>query len=266
MPPAVFGKKQPPPARQAERKKTESRALSRFSAVLAPTAKTQRKDRFCTSLLYVFLFGSEVKRPCLSLCTPGLVRGLPPILHCKGPCPSIRRIGVRPQKCDLDFTQAIVRALNKFNVEDSCTSPALLKATIGEAIGLNGDSDEVDMLQRKIHSLNRKMLDLVKENVQDGADIENHKDEFKELSEPIEQLKIRIKTIPECESADGDANDRLEQIQQTIQDREKRKFQYDDAIVRQMIACSKGFSDGKLEILFGGGYVVEECLTPSSNC
>lgn len=141
-----------------------------------------------------------------------------------------------------------------------------MKATIGEAIGLNGGSDEVDMLQRKIDSLNRKMLDLVNESVQDGGDIESHEDEFKELSETIEQLKSRIKTIQECENADGDVNDRLEQIQQVIQDREKRKFQYDDAIVRQMIECIKVFSDGKLEIIFGGGYVVEECLMPSNDC
>lgn len=165
-----------------------------------------------------------------------------------------------------ELQEAIVRALNKFNAEDSCTYIALMKATIGEAIGLNGGSDEVDMLQRKIDSLNRKMLDLVNESVQDGGDIESHEDEFKELSETIEQLKSRIKTIQECENADGDVNDRLEQIQQVIQDREKRKFQYDDAIVRQMIECIKVFSDGKLEIIFGGGYVVEECLMPSNDC
>lgn len=165
-----------------------------------------------------------------------------------------------------ELQDAIVRALNKFNAEDSYTYIALMKATIGEAIGLNGGTDEVDMLQRKIDSLNRKMLALVNESVQDGGDIESHEDEFKELSETIEQLKSRIKTIQECESADGDANNRLEQIQQVIRDREKRKFQYDDAIVRQMIECIKVFSDGKLEITFGGGYIVEEQLVPSRDC
>lgn len=38
-------------------------------------------------------------------------------------------------------------------------------------------------------------------------------------------------------------------------------FQYDDSIVRQMIECIKVYPDGKLEIIFGGGYIVEESIT-----
>ena len=48
--------------------------------------------------------------------------------------------------------KAIVRALNKFNAEDKFTYLTLMKATIGEAIGLNGGSDEIDLLERKMES------------------------------------------------------------------------------------------------------------------
>lgn len=158
---------------------------------------------------------------------------------------------------------AIVRALNKFNAEDTSTYLALMKATIGDAIGLNGGSEEVDLLQRKIDALNRKMLELINESVQGGDDIESHEDEFKEISETIELLKGRIKTIQELANSDGSPNDRLEQIQQVITDREQNKFQYDDSIVRQMIECIKIYPNGKLEIIFGGGYIVEENLITS---
>ena len=44
--------------------------------------------------------------------------------------------------------EAIVRAVNKFNEQDTATYKALMRATISEALGLNGDPEEVDMLER----------------------------------------------------------------------------------------------------------------------
>ena len=41
---------------------------------------------------------------------------------------------------------AIVRAVNRFNAEDEATYLALMRSTIGEAIGLNGGSDEIDLV------------------------------------------------------------------------------------------------------------------------
>ncbi len=35
-------------------------------------------------------------------------------------------------------------------------------------------------------------------------------------------------------------------------------MEYDDSIVRQMVECIKAYPGGKLEIIFGGGYLVEE--------
>ena len=34
----------------------------------------------------------------------------------------------------------------------------------------------------------------------------------------------------------------------------------DDSIVRQMVECIKAYPGGKLEIIFGGGYLVEESV------
>ena len=83
----------------------------------------------------------------------------------------------------------VIAARYKFNEQDKSTYMTLMKATIGDAIGLNGCSDEVDLLQRKINALNRKMLELINESVQGGNDIESHEDEFKKISETIELFK-----------------------------------------------------------------------------
>ena len=140
----------------------------------------------------------------------------------------------------------------------------LMNATIRDTIGLNSCCDQVDLLQRKIDALNRKMLELINESVQDGNDIESNEDEFKKISETIELLKRRINAIQELANTDGSPNDRLDQIRQIITEREQKRFQYDDSIVRQMIECIKVYPNEKLEIIFGGGYIVEENLVASS--
>ena len=91
--------------------------------------------------------------------------------------------------------EAIVRAVNKFNKQDNATYKALMRATISEALGLNGDPEEVDMLERKIEALNNKMLALVNESVSSGDGIEAHESEFMTLSQEAELLKQRIAAI-----------------------------------------------------------------------
>ena len=156
--------------------------------------------------------------------------------------------------------EAIVRALSQFNEQDKETYLTLMKATIGEAIGINGGSDEIDLLERRIEALNSKMLILVNESVSSGSDFEGQEDAFKEIADEMEQLNRRISAIRESQSDDASLKERLSTIQNTINQREENKNTYDDSIVRQMIECIKVHHDGKLEIIFGGGYTMEEYL------
>ena len=155
---------------------------------------------------------------------------------------------------------AVVRVLNRFHTEDESTYLTLMKATIGEAIGINGGSEEIDLLTRRIDTLNKRMLDLVNETVAAGKDVESSEDEFKGISDQIEQLNRRIAAIQESIHKDGSRQARLEEIQSIIAKRVANKTQYDDSIVRQMIECIKVHNDGKLTIIFGGGYEIEETL------
>lgn len=155
---------------------------------------------------------------------------------------------------------AVVRALNRFHAEDESTYLTLMKATIGEAIGINGGSEEIDLLTRRIDTLNKRMLDLVNETVAAGKDVESSEDEFKGISDQIEQLNRRIAAIQENVHKDGSRQARLEEIQSIIAKRSANETQYDDSIVCQMIECIKVHSDGRLTIIFGGGYEIEETL------
>lgn len=156
--------------------------------------------------------------------------------------------------------RAIVRALNRFNTENRDTYLMLMKATIGEAIGLNGTTDEVDLLQRRIEALNKKMLEIVNESVQNGTDVEAHEDVFKGIADEIDGLTKRIEAIKQAQLDNQSRVERLALLQETLDEREKHKFEYDDSIVRQMIECIKVYHDGHIEVIFGGGYTIEEPL------
>ena len=135
-----------------------------------------------------------------------------------------------------------------------------MKATIGEAIGINGGSEEIDLLTRRIDALNKRMLELVNETVAAGKDVESSEDEFKGISDQIEQFNRRTAAIQESIHKDGSRQARLEEIQNIIAERNVNETQYDDSIVRQMIECIKVYGDGRLTIIFGGGYEIEETL------
>lgn len=156
--------------------------------------------------------------------------------------------------------RAIVRGIQKFNQQDEGTYLSLMKATIGEAIGHDGGSDEIDMLQRRIDALNQKMLNMVTESLKSGGDIETNEDEYKSIAEEIEQLKSRIQAIQEKVSVDEDYESRIARIKSLIEKRKSNPNVYDDTIVRQMVECIKVYHDGRIEIIFGGGYTIEETL------
>ena len=104
------------------------------------------------------------------------------------------------------------------------------------------------------------MLALVNESVLSGEGIEAHESEFMSLSQEAELLKQRIATIQESAANNDGAQSRLEQIQTIIAERENKRMEYDDSIVRQMVECIKVYPGGKLEIIFGGGYLIEESV------
>ena len=136
----------------------------------------------------------------------------------------------------------------------------MMKATIGEAIGHDGGSDEIDMLQRRVDALNQKMLNMVTESLKSGGDIETNEDEYKSIAEEIEQLKSRIQAIQEKVSVDENYDSRIARIKSLIEERNANPNRYDDTIVRQMVECIKVYHDGRIEIIFGGGYTIEEAL------
>lgn len=163
-----------------------------------------------------------------------------------------------PTLSESALQEAIVRALNKFNDEDTSTYLTLMKATIGEAIGANGSSDEIDLLERRIDALNSRMLKMVNDSVEKGTDMEENEDVFMAISEQIAQLNRRIDAVRKSKGSDEERQERLRLIQDTIDQREAHRDTYNDTIVRQMIECVKVHEGGKLTVIFGGAHEIKE--------
>ena len=159
-----------------------------------------------------------------------------------------------------ELQEAIVRAIRKFNEEDDSTYIALMKATIGDALGITGNTEEVEFLERRIEALNKRMVQIVSASVQAGESVEHHEDEFRRIAEEIDQLKRRIDAAHEKRKENPGEQERLKEIQATIDSRSASINVYDDTIVRQMIECIRVYHDGRLEIIFGGGYEIAEHL------
>ena len=155
---------------------------------------------------------------------------------------------------------AIVRAINKFNSQDHAAYLALMKATIGEALGIQAETAEIDELKRRIDALNQKMVSIIQKAARDGEDIEEHESEFKEMAESIGLFKQRISVLEQAKSTDAEMSERMVKIQEIIDERQAHQDVYDDSIVRQMIECIKVFSNGKIEVYFGGGNCIHETI------
>ena len=154
---------------------------------------------------------------------------------------------------------AIVRAINRFNQENETTYRLLMKASLSDALGIGGSNEEMDLLTRRIDTLNAKMMKLINDAVSEGRSIDDNEGEFKEISDEIAQLNSRVSAIKELIANDESAKDRLESINAKVEELKDGITEYDDTIVRQMIECIKVYGDKRIEVIFGGGTsIIEE--------
>ena len=170
-----------------------------------------------------------------------------------------------PTITEADLHAAIVRAINRFNEEDSSAYRTLLKVSLCDALGMTAGAEEIDLLDRRVAALNKQMLAMVEETMKTGNTLESREAEFKELSDEMGQLKAQIEAIKETAQANTEnGEERLLRLNRKIEDLEKGITDYDDSVVRQIIECVRIHKDGKAEIIFGGGKTIIEQFTPLS--
>lgn len=132
-----------------------------------------------------------------------------------------------------------------------------MKSTIAEATGVIEQDNSKAVVQARIDALNKEMLGLVETNLQNGLTLDETEGKFKELSEQIDALMRRLECMESTTPTSNDQGAYVEKLIRGIDIYKGADAEYDDNIVRQTIECIRVFPDGKLTVIFGGGYAVE---------
>lgn len=153
---------------------------------------------------------------------------------------------------------AIVRAMNHFSTEELDEFNATMEASIAEALGINADTAEIDMLSTRIKHLENEMMSKIDMSIGQGLSIEDSEDEFKRISDEISQLTSRLKAVKEQGRDDEYRQCRINDVKAGLEEFKDCTTTYNDTAVRKIIECIKVYQDGTLDIIFGGGYTVHE--------
>lgn len=81
---------------------------------------------------------------------------------------------------------------------------------------------------------------------------------FCDISDEIEILTDRLKAIENAGRTAEELEAKQQKLRGAIEQMKTCCVEYDEQAVRQMIECIRAYPDGKLEIIFGGGYTVTE--------
>ena len=154
--------------------------------------------------------------------------------------------------------EAIVRAMSKFAGDDYDSFHAIMLGSIADAIGMNEDSDEADLLVRRLNMLNQEMMALVDMTLKAELSVEENEQKFKEISDEIAQLTERLEAVRQAGKTDDQRLEQAAELERAIESLRNCGCEYNDNAVRQMIECIKVYPDGKLDIIFNGGYTIVE--------
>ena len=157
-----------------------------------------------------------------------------------------------------DLHAAIVRAMSRFGGDDYESFYSIMLGSIGDAIGMNEDSDEADLLVRQISMLNQEMMALVDVTLKADLSVEENEQSFKDLSDQISQLTERLEAVRQSGKTDAERLEQAAELERSIESLRNCGCEYNDNAVRQMIECIKVYPGGKLDIIFNGGYTIVE--------
>jgi len=159
-----------------------------------------------------------------------------------------------------DLHEAIVRAMSKFSGNDYDSFHTIMLGSIADAIGMNEGSDEADFLVRQISMLNQEMMALVDATLKADLSVEENEQNFKALSDQIAQLTERLEAVRQSGKTDEERLAQAAELKQSIESLRNCGCEYNDNAVRQMIECIKVHPDGRLDIIFNGGYTIVEYI------
>lgn len=110
----------------------------------------------------------------------------------------------------------------------------------------------------QIEKLQQQMLSLIEDNAKQGAICEDFDEEYKQLSEQINELKTaRIQMVQAQKKAES-YKERVEQLDKAINTVNPQVREFDQDLVKRLISSIRVHKGMKLEIQFHSGIVVKQ--------
>ena len=115
-------------------------------------------------------------------------------------------------------------------------------------------------LDEKIESLQKEMLSLIEENAKQGALAEDFDDEYKRISEEINELKkTKLRLVQEKKEA-VNYGEQLNEMENTLKTVRPDVREFDEDLVRRLIQTIRVNKGEKLEIQFESGIVMDQMV------
>ena len=154
---------------------------------------------------------------------------------------------------------AIMKAINSV-VEDTGDFIGAFRENVIRVIGGYSTKEIPTEYDEKIDILQKEMLGLIEENAKLGAVAEDFDDEYKRISEEINQLKEeKIRVVQEKKQADR-YEERLDEMESTIKTVWPQVREFDEDLVRRLINTIRVNRRERLEIQFESGIVMEQMV------
>ena len=154
---------------------------------------------------------------------------------------------------------AIMTAINSV-VKNNGDFIGAFRENVIRVIGGYSTKDTPTEYDEKIESLQKEMLSLIEENAKLGAVEENFDDEYKRISEEINELKkAKIRLVQEKKQEDRYEH-RLMEMDSTLKTVRPQVREFDEDLVRRLIKTIRVNKGEKLEIQFDLGIVMEQTV------
>nr|WP_244969166.1 recombinase family protein [Tissierella praeacuta] len=154
---------------------------------------------------------------------------------------------------------AIMTAINSV-VKNNGDFIGAFRENVIRIIGGYSTKDIPTEYDEKIEQLQKEMLSLIEENAKQGAVAEDFDDEYKRISEEINELKkAKIRLVQEKKQEDR-YEQRLMEMDSTLKTVRPQVREFDEDLVRRLIKTIRVNKGEKLEIQFDSGIVMEQTV------
>jgi site-specific DNA recombinase len=154
---------------------------------------------------------------------------------------------------------AIMTAINNI-VENKGEFIGAFRENVIRVIGDYSTKDIPTEYDKKIESLQKEMLYLIEENAKQGALAEDFDDEYKRISEEINELKkAKLRLAQEKKQAES-FGEQLNEMESTLKTVRPDVREFDEDLARRLIKTIKVNKGERLEIQFESGIVMEQMV------